>query len=654
MNQTRTELHTPLINLALLETLKGENINDEIDLFVPYTAIIINKLESESFCVSDVKQGFKREFGITPPESALLSILTRTKKRKLISLNHGRYFKNHRALSELSQAAESKRTELEDSLNRVLIEFQKFANEKHEKQLSTEETENFLYKFLTANLSTFIGSIGGKRSEIETKIRNTEYLTASFIKTLFETSSPLTSDISIIVKGIILSNYISYADKTTNKKSLSNITLFLDTPIVLGILGYSGHSKEVALKEFLDLILSLEIKTTIFDITFDEIQKLFHVWGSDLERGNYNRFNTKTLELLRARGIDKARLETESALLESTIGKLGIDTITDFKWEEKYNCDFAALEQHLRRKGFENNLGHDVNCAARAFNIRAGRKVTTLNEKLGLFVTLNTTFERAANSYLINELPRGSIPVVISERLLSTVLWLKNPSIHKNLPSKILLANAYSTIYSDDKFWHSFITRLEQIKKRGEITEDDFLLVRWDKSLLDRVHDASIDTGTEFEDSDIFDIVESIKEKNQRESNEHIEKITTNAASAIIEKDEEIALKSQKIDEQDNRIRSLNSHLLKLSSLASHVICIAISSILIALTSYGIIKALPPSSINLGSSITLPDEINSFSVILLLTFTLLSLICGFTFKSAYTASHKALEDIIFRKLTPPN
>lgn len=636
------ETHTPLINLALLETLKGEKINDEIDLFIPYTAIIISKIEAESFRVHDIKSGFKKEFGINPPESAIKSILTRAKKKRIISLTNGLYFKNHSLVEEISQNANKKKAELEDSLNRVLTAFQQHAKDTHEKDLSSEEAETFLYNTLTANLSILIGNIGGKRAQIETKIKNTEYLTATFIKSLFDTASLLTNDLNTIIKGIILSNYISYADKATNKRHLKNITLYLDTPIILGILGYSGHSKEVALREFLELIQSLQINIKIFDITQDEIQKLLHTWGIDLERKNYTKFNSKTLELLRAKGIDKARLETESALLEKSLNKLGINVDSQFKWEEQYNCDFAALERTLIKKGFENNLRHDINCAARTFNLRAGRRASTLNDKLDLFVTLNASFERLANSHLINELPSGSIPVVISERLLSTVLWLKNPNIYKNLPSKILLANAYSSIYSDDKFWQSFVTRLEQIKKRGEITEDDFLLVRWDKSLIDRIHQTSIDTGVEFEDYDVFDIVESIKKNSTQEANTKIEAIASEAAIALIQKEEIIQQRERESRTANQALQNIEQRIIHFSSGIAHLACGLAALLLITLTSYAILKALPTTSINPGKYITLPDILNSTAALLLLIFTILSLLFGFTFKAAYKSAHSKL------------
>jgi len=495
-------------------------------------------------------------------------------------------------------------------------------------------------------MSTFVGLIGGKKEKLETKIKNSQFLTASYITYLYKEQQALSEDLMRVVKGMILSNYISYADKTTTKRHLDNITLYLDTPIILGIMGYSGRSKEIALNEFISLIKSLKINIKIFDITLDEVHKLFNIWGEKLEKKNYSSFNSKTLELLRSKGIDKARLETESVLLETKLNALEIEVIYNFKIEEKFNCDFRGLESYLVRKGFENDLHHDITCTARVFNPRKGNKVSTLNDTFALFVTLNLSFERFTNSYLIKELPRSSIPVVITERLLSTILWLKNPKLFGNLPAKNLLADAYASIYADDRFWSTFITRLEFLRKQGEISEKDFMLVRWDKSLMDKVNEASLDTGTEFEDDDVFEIVESIKLEHTKDSIKTIDELNETNAKVLQLKDLEIEEKEDEIIRKDRVLTALEVKISSFASGLAHITTGLLSAIIFALLVYAIAAALPPSSLTLGQYFKLPDWLNNFSAFLLLSITILSLMCGLTLKRAY----KEIQHRFYKKI----
>jgi len=634
--------HTPLINLALLETLKGENINDEIDLFIPYIALIVNEIESESFNISDVKLGLKERFGINPPESALKSILIRAKKKRVITQSYGVYFKNPEVISRLVHNANHKRNEIENSINRILLNFKEFSLAAHNKTLTLEECEIFLYTFLTEHMSTFVGIIGGQKAKIETKIKNSQFLTASYITNLYKEQPALSEDLMRVVKGMILSNYISYADKTTTKRHLENITIYLDSPILLGILGYSGRSKEVALNEFISLIKSLKVHIKVFDITIDEVQRLFSIWAEKLEKKNYSSFNSKTLELLRSKGIDKARLESESVLLESKLNDLDIDIVNNFKIDEEFNCDFRGLEAFLIRKGFENNLHHDITCVSRVFNLRKGKKISSLNDTFSLFVTLNLNFERYTNSHLINELPRSSIPVVITERLLSTILWLKNPKLFDNLPAKNLLADAYASIYADDRFWSTFITRLELLRKQGDVSENDFMLVRWDKSLMDKVNETSLDTGTEFDDDDVFEIVDSIKLEHTKESTKTISELNESNTRALLLKDIEIESKADELIRKDRALTTIEIKVASFSSTLSHVATATLSTIIFLLLVYAIAAALPPSILTLGQYYTLPGWLNNFSAFLLLSITILSLVYGLTLIKAYKSIHSFL------------
>ncbi|MBI3905920.1 MAG: hypothetical protein HY309_10565 [Pseudomonas fluorescens] len=513
--------HTPLINLALLETLKGENINDEIDLFIPYIALIVNEIDSESFKLSDVKLGLKERFGINPPESALKSILIRAKKKKVITQNYGVYFKNPEVINKLVHDATHKRNEIENSINRILLNFQEFSLTTHNKTLSLEECEIFLYTFLTDHMSTFVGIIGGKKAKIETKIKNSQFLTASYITSLYKEQPALSEDLMRVVKGMILSNYISYADKTTTKRHLENITVYLDSPIILGIMGYSGRSKEVALNEFVSLIKSLKISIKIFDITIDEVQKLFSIWGEKLEKKNYSTFNSKTLELLRSKGIDKARLESE-----------------------------------------------------------------------------------------------------------------------------YLLADAYASIYADDRFWSTFISRLELLRKQGEISENDFMLVRWDKSLMDKVNETSLDTGTEFDDDDVFEIVDSIKLEHTKESIKTIEELNETNAKALQLKDFEIEKKSDELTKKDRALSAIEIKVESFSSALAHITVGVLSAILFVLLVCAIAAALPPSILTLGQYYTLPTWLNNFSAFLLLSITILSLLYGITLKKVYYSMHS----LLFKKI----
>lgn len=316
--------NTPLVNLALLEAMKGQRITDEIDVFIPYLVLSICKIENESFDIQDVKEKFNIEFSITPPESALHVILTRAKNQGFIRLSNHLYFKVPDKLNEIEEISRIKRIEIQRSLNTLLVEFKDYSVKIHSMVISDDEAESFLYKYIATNISAFIEVLSGNDFNISSKVKNRDYLTASFITYLNKEKTDKLSYLDNLVKGTLLANYITFADKITAKSSFSNITIYLDTPLVLGLLGYSGAIQKRSLSEFLALLAALDIHVCVFDVTIDEIERLFGAWMDGLEKKRYSDFKPKTLELLRAKGLDSIALETEKALIESKVEQLGV------------------------------------------------------------------------------------------------------------------------------------------------------------------------------------------------------------------------------------------------------------------------------------------------------------------------------------------
>ena len=325
---------------------------------------------------------------------------------------------------------------------------------------------------------------------------------------------------------MLLANYLCFADKIGTKSNYQSLTVYLDTPIVVGLLGFSGLQKQNSLKEFVTLLKNVGINLCVFDKTLDETEQLLSAWKDDLARKNYKRFNTKTLELLRHLGYDSARLDTEIKLLKSSLEHMEIAVKYGFKAKRQFQCDELALEKAISTNFKESkNLEHDTVCISRIYNMREGKLISDLDQSFSVFVTPNTGLVTTANKFFEEEIPKKTIPLIVSEQWMTAMFWLKKPELFGNLPMEQIISSAYGLLYTDDKFWKSFIAKLEQLEKSKKITEDDLIQVRWDSDLLGMVHDVSVDVGENFSDEDVFDIVEAIKKKHIEEKELEISKL---------------------------------------------------------------------------------------------------------------------------------
>lgn len=520
------EIDSPLIQLALLESLKANKVSDEIDLFLPFIAVTLSNLGELEITPLMLQEELGKSFGFKPPISAIKVFMTRARKRKLLHRENHVFIPNTQKIDELKNGYHEKKDDAITSLEILRRDFTDFALSEFSKKLEPEECDSLIIEFIEKNISSVTDNKRYEKSELNDKIKNTDYVIASFISHIHKINNATLKHFERFVKGMVLANYLCFADKTCQKKDYKIITVYIDTPIIVGLLGFNGKQTQKSQKEFISLLENVGIDIKVFDITIKETEQLLCAWRDDFKKKNFKRFNTKTLEMLKSSGYDAERLDTEIKLLTSSIEKLGFSIEYGFRVNKRFQCDEVALEDSISSIFNERkNLTHDTICISRIHNMREGQLVKNLNQKFSVFVTPNTRLVSTANNFFKNEIPESFIPVIVSEQWMTAMFWLKRPELFGDLPMEQVISSAYGLLYKDDSFWSSFVNKLEGLEKRGKITEDDFVLVRWNSDLLSMVHDISVDVGEDFSEEDIFEIVETIKSKHLAEKDKEIKKI---------------------------------------------------------------------------------------------------------------------------------
>ncbi|KZY58916.1 hypothetical protein A3735_16665 [Oleiphilus sp. HI0061] len=552
------EINSPLIQLALLESLKANEIADEIDLFLPFIAVTLTDLGKLEVTAENLQVKLEESFGFKPPISAIQVFMARARKRGLLHKENHMFIPNMDMVEKWKNGYDDKKRDIGSSVALLRQDFKEFASNKFNKELNEEECDALIIKFISKNVSSVTQSIRFEINELNEKIKNTDHVTASFISHIHKNKTASLEHFSRFVKGMLLANYLCYADQVSPKKAYDTITAYLDTPIIVGLLGFSGEQKRKSLKEFISLLTNVGINVCIFDKTLDETERLLSAWRDDLKRKKYGRFNTKTLELLRYLGYDADRLDSEIKLLKSRISKEQINIQLGFKAKTQYQCDENALEEAISPifKGSK-NLEHDTVCISRVYNSREGLVIKDLNQAFTVFVTPNTSLVNSANKHFRNEIPKQAIPLVVSEQWMTAMFWLKKPDMFGSLPMDQVVASAYGLLYTDDRFWSSFIKKMETLEKHGDISEEDLIQVRWDSDLLNMVHDVSVDVGEDFSEEDVFEIVEKIKRKHIKEKDQEIDQLSSEANQAISKLNREIEKKAEKLDNTKSHLEKI-------------------------------------------------------------------------------------------------
>ncbi len=524
MNNKINMRNSPLENLSLLENLQGEKRADELDIYIPFIASILDELNSDVVDKELLQEKIRDKFNIITPMSAIDSILIRAKTRRLLTKENKKYFINKNELDTLLANLNKNKKEITKSVNIVVDSYLDFCEKEFKNRPERDSAENEIYNFIRNNISIFSDSIQSDKLSENGKEKANKYRVASFIKFINKDKKSLIDDITKLVKGILLANYLTIVDKTSTKRKFNNITIYLDTPIIIGILGWDGPTRQKSLSEFISLLNELDIRIKIFERTFSELNAIFDDWKSYLNTGRYDKFYEMTRQLLKSRGTTSEQLNTEQALLESklNISKIYIDR--DFKLKREFCCDEKKLDRYLEKTGFKKRVAreHDVCCISNVFNSRSNMEIKTLDNTFSIFITTNTKLEYITQRFFRKEIPLSSIPVVSSENWLTTILWLKHPDKFNNFPFDILLTDAYGTLNSDDLFWSKFIKRLEELKTSGGISEENFLLVRYNNLLFNMVNLRSAIKEHDLDDDDIYMVIDNIKKQHIQEKDKEV------------------------------------------------------------------------------------------------------------------------------------
>ncbi|MGK0326476.1 MAG: hypothetical protein ACJA1D_001829 [Polaribacter sp.] len=614
--------NTPLINLAILESLKRKANTDEIDLIIPYAILALNEIEGDSFDPLILKDLLKENFGFNPPPSAFDVILTRILKRGYAIRKNKLFFKVSDKISPLIDKNRDVKKEVTISITKLINDFCSFTKNKHDIELSTHDAEILFFDFINKHISIFVVTLENGKYDIEDKkIKNREYLTSTFIKNIYEDKTESIKHLETIVKGALLANYITLADTTASKKKLKNITVKLDTPLLIGLLGYNGKSKADSLKDFIHLLKEVEINVEVFDITIDEIKKVMGAWKSDLIRNKYDDFNPKTLELLKSRGYDIAGLESEIILVQNNIEALGIKVSNNIDYDVKYQCDVVKFEEKLRKRSHRHrNLTHDVKSVSQIYSSRKGKTIDTLDNEFSVFITHGTTLPKTVIKFFKDDKVVGKIPLVSNEKWMATIAWFKKPNAFPDMPINLVVSSAYNVVYSDDKFWNSFISKLNNLEKRGKISEDDFMLVRWDSGLVELAHNTSIKSGENFTDEDVFDIVQGIKDKIVGSHKKEIISIKGNHDSKLEIINEELETTKGNLKTVTKSLTKIEGLIESFSKSFSYIISWLFNIIIVCFILYGLYLSSTKNQI--------AGIIGGISIFLLLILTFFNLYIG--------------------------
>lgn len=548
--------------------INDQERRDYFDNFVPFVIESIRKSTSNVISATEIQKDLLSDFGISLPITVISTILKRKlKPKEYIKVESRNYIPNRERLN--TNQFDTLRLKVLEQHEKFISNLKYFVNQKYGEDWDDNESELTLESFLEKN--NLLLTRDETYSQIPPKVSR-HFILADFINSL-EAGSVVFAYLESIVRGSALADAIYYAEPSQIDMKFKSTEIYFDTTFIIYALGYAGEAKKAPCIELLDLIKNLGGARRCFKHTVHEIIGILDGCKNRLSNGQLLVDNHGTLDHFVKMRYTPSDVERIIFGLENEIEKkLKIRIVEKPPYDggyQGYNIDEQGLKLKLLEEIRYNNeaaLTKDIDSVSAIMRLRKLNSSIFIENCKAVFITTNRSLAEVTKKFFSfgNQNSR-IVPPVLSDYVLTNLLWLKSPSKAPDLTRKRIIADCYAALLPDEHIWKKYIEKASSLLKEDKITADEYYILR--SAPEARVSLMEVTQGDEdvitigsieeilqkAKEAMVTDVVKDyeykiqkiekesqLKQQENEAAKEEIEKARNEAAAAISRKDEYI------------------------------------------------------------------------------------------------------------------
>ena len=487
--------------------LKSEWFNrDILDEYIPFVATIIienniNEVD-ELFLTKKLNEKYNDIF----QENFVRQILSQAVRKGVIINNRGKFVVDKTKVKQYAIKMDS----FDFDVELLIDDFIKYANDNRYFP-SKEEVKRLIFDFVDKYDDRVL------YNNIEDiSISNNVFLYhwCNYVIELTDNNRRLSEFFIGLCFGNLIKNALFYTSEATS--SFSNLTIYLDTPMIFAVMGMDTPEREKSYKTLLTKAAKIGMSIRVFDHNFEEAKGIMERasrWAisSQYEQSKANKVAQFFYESgMSAEDIDEYIHDFEQQLNSNGIVKEETTYRTEenaFQADEKHLFDEIKQEYGTRslkynsEAEYDNSIQTDVRSLVMIQRQRAGAYSTDLNAARCVFITTNGVVAKVSKDYtLSNELTKDKIPTAITADMFGTLLWLNYPDKNGYVEQK-LLADCKALLKASPQMIARFNLELDKAykKKDSDLTEEKFLFLRSHPIVQTFLLDATSGDYTQFD-----------------------------------------------------------------------------------------------------------------------------------------------------------
>lgn len=516
-------MHTSTLTSLAILRVTIDHGGDYLSYLQPLVLQVLADERPEPVTTEVLRDQIRQKFGLIVPDATLQLVLKRISRRHPIKREHGVYQIRGPIpdphLDESQKEAESRI----DSVVSGLYDYSQYTvNPLSDTDDAVEAICAFLSQFDVTCLRAYLQ--GTVIPPLEDDHEQDIVLVSSYVRYLNETDNPQFQNFLVLMQGHMLANALLCPNLAEAPRTYRAVTFYLDTPIVLDLLGLDAESKQKASRELIDLLQELGGEVAIFSHTRSEVLRVLRAIADQLDRPELSTDRGVTIAA-RRRGTTRADMLLFIELIDEHIDGAGFVVRPNPRYREETQIDEVEFEKILSSEiNYLNDraLRDDINSVRSIYAIRGNQAPTLIERSRAVLVTSNAAFAAAAWEYGQRYEASRAVSSVITNFSLANTSWLKSPMKALSIPRTQMLAFAFAAMEPTEDWLSKFMAEIDRLQEKGTISERDHQLLRSSPLVHDDLMYLTLGEDTALNSETITETLSRVSQEIRREEAEKL------------------------------------------------------------------------------------------------------------------------------------
>lgn len=519
-------MSSQLYTYSMVKTLYDQG-KDYVDSFWPF---VLRVLPSDKSYLSfdAIQNNIKDKYGLDIPQHSLGTIITRAKRRGFMNQKEKRCTLTDNGFKYLSTLEPER--DVDRRINEFIEDARNFLNENLHIPFSLDNTKDLIQAFIKEHIEFFEQFVNPESATgqlgIRDKIlRDYETMLLNYFTEVERSKPSIFKTLRDIVCGSIISAVIHSKSFSESAKRFEHTSVYFDTNFVFSILDLDFPECNRPAQELIKLMQSENaFKFRVFDFTVDEIVRVLKNYPNEQYRYLPNIKVGSIFSSLKTKGWTAADVREFIVKIEEKLWRLGIGIEPTKVDIEKYNPTNAEYRSILSKyKPWQGVWGqnHDLAAIEKIMELRR-QPMRRIENAKAFFLTSDMRLTK------YDFLERGhkhsaTICEVIPDRLLTNILWLKSPTLIKELPIGSIIAMHSRHLFIDKEVWRRFYETVEDLRKKGNINEKDISILLYDQHIQEVLRTYDSENADKVDAGWVLERIEDVKKRLDKAKEQEME-----------------------------------------------------------------------------------------------------------------------------------